>query len=88
MIGSGLRASTIVRRLREVGARDLADKVQASVDASGACDLCGREERDPIVALSENEDRILVACPWCSGDAVFNAWRAEAQFFCSNPSVP
>lgn len=72
-----LRLSTLLQRWRDRG-RNPEDEAEVLrvVDKHRVCPTHGRLE-DPIVGLVG--DQIAVACPWCSGDAVREAWEAEGR---------
>lgn len=72
-----VRFSTIIRSLRRQGAEDTARKLEEEQKAVGSyCALHG-ELTDPVIGLLE--DRVAYACPWCSGEAVREAWEKEGM---------
>ena len=71
---TSLRCSTIMRRLEADGAFDLAGNILRMQRDQAKCELHGDLE-DPIIGLMN--DRIVFACPHCSGDAVREAWLKE-----------
>jgi hypothetical protein len=77
--GGLIRYSAIIKRLKEQGDHELAAKTKEEMEGAGrTCVKHGLLE-DPIIGLDMVHKRLVVACPWCSGDVVLATWEAQGE---------
>ena len=76
--GEGLvRYSAIMKRMRAEGEPGLAAKVEQEMnDAGRTCESHGYLH-DPILGIDYGKMKIVVACPWCSGEEALARWEAQ-----------
>lgn len=79
-----IRFSTMLRVLNRDGEKDLARKLEVERQAIGACAIHG-ELTDPVIGILD--DRIVYACPWCSGEAVRDTWEREGTASLVNDAI-
>ena len=77
--GGLIRYSAIIKRLKDQGDHELAAKTEKEMEEAGrTCEKHGLLE-DPIIGLDMVQKRLVVACPWCSGEVVLATWEAQGE---------
>jgi hypothetical protein len=80
MSGSGgglIRYTAIIKHLEDQGEHELAKQTKREVEQAGnVCKEHGKLD-DPIVGVEPVRKQLVVACPWCSGEAVLATWEAQ-----------